>query len=186
MPTQQRRVIGHPRLAQMPTVLLAIASFGLTGCGGAGTNDHAATGTSPATPKSTAASTDPVTSAVGNGDPVLIKTSVTGFNGKVVRGSVLGESAFCSGGTVRHDDGSPEIGFPAVNVFLCSDGQLKIGFGPGPEQMDNSVQTSNWKILDGSGRFSGMIGAGQMIVQWSTDAGAEKGRETFTGRVVAP
>lgn len=185
MATQQQRVIGRPRLAPMLPVLLVIAIFGLTGCGGEGTNDDGATGTSPATPKTTAASTGPTTPG-GNGDPVLIRTAVKGFGGKVVKGSVLGESAFCSGGTVRHDRGSPEIGFPAVNVFLCSDGQLKIGFGPGPEQMNNSVQTSNWKILAGSGRFSGMTGTGQMIVQWSEGARPEQGQETFTGRVFAP
>jgi hypothetical protein len=165
---------------------MAIAIFGLTGCAGDGTNDRAAVGASPATPKATAASTDPTMSAEGEGDPLLIKTSINGLGGKVVTGSVLGDSAFCSGGSVRHDHGSPEIGYPAVNVFLCSDGQLKIGFGPGAEQMDNSVQTSDWKILDGSGRFSGMTGNGQMIVQWSKKAASEKGSETFTGRVVTP
>ncbi len=42
------------------------------------------------------------------------------------------------------------------------------------------------KILDGSGRFEGMTGSGQMIVQWSRKAGAEKSYETFTGKVRAP
>jgi hypothetical protein len=168
---------------------IAIAVTSLAACSSGDGNDHrSASGTSPAAPKTITASADPTTQAEGGGDPILVKTSMNGLAGKgrVVTGSVLGESAFCARGTVRHDRGDPEIGFPAVNVFLCSDGQLKIGFGPGPEQMSNSVQTSDWKILEGSGRFAGMTGSGQMIVQWSRKAASEQGYETFTGRVLAP
>jgi len=107
------------------------------------------------------------------------------FEGEVLAGSGIGDSPFCRGGTVRHEPGSPEIGFPAINVFRCTDGQLRIGFGPGPDQMNNAVQTSSWEILDGSGRFAGMSGDGQMKVRFER-AGASKGQETFKGRVVVP
>ncbi len=171
------------------SVVIAIAVTSLAACS-SGHSDvrRADSGTSPAASKPTKANSDPTTPAEGGGDPILVKTSMNGLTGrgKVVTGSVLGESAFCAHGTVRHDQGSPEIGFPAVNVFSCPGGQLKIGFGPGPEQMSNSVQTSDWKVLEGSGRFTGMTGSGQMIVQWSEKAGSEKGHETFTGRVLAP
>ena len=149
-------------------VVIAFALTSFSACRGADRNDHSsASRTSPAVPRSSPGGADPKTPAAGGGDPILVKTSIDGLagTGKVVAGSVLGESAFCAHGSVRHERGSPDIGFPALNVFLCSDGQVKIGFGPGPEQMNNSVQTSEWSVLDGSGRFSGMTGSGQMIVQ---------------------
>jgi hypothetical protein len=125
------------------------------------------------------------TQAGGSGEPILIKTQVTGFTGKVLSGSVIGDSPFCRGGTVRHEFGSQEVGFPAINVFRCTDGQLRIGFGPGPDQANNAVQTSDWEILKGTGRFAGMSGDGRMKVRFES-AGASKGQETFTGRVVVP
>jgi hypothetical protein len=51
--------------------------------------------------------------------------------------------------------------------------------------MNNSVQASDWKILDGIGRFARISGDGQMIVQFER-AGSVKGQETFTGQVVIP
>jgi len=116
---------------------------------------------------------------------IVIKTRVKMFTGTVLAGSIIGDSPFCPGGAVRHEHGSPEIGFPAINVFRCPDGQLKIGFGPGPDQMNNAVQTSYWEVLDGNGRFAGMSGDGQMIVRWER-AGSPIGQETFTGMVVVP
>jgi hypothetical protein len=121
----------------------------------------------------------------GDREPILIKTRVKGLGGEVLVGSVLGDSPFCPGGTVRHEHGSPEIGFPAINVFHCPHGKLRIGFGPGPDQMNNTVQTSDWKILDGSGRLARISGDGQMIVQFER-AGSATGQETFTGKVVVP
>ena len=121
----------------------------------------------------------------GDREAILIKTRVKGLAGKVLAASVLGDSPFCPGGTVRHEHGSLEIGFPAINVFHCPDGQLRIGFGPGPDQMNNSVQTSDWKILDGIGRFARISGDGQMMVKFER-AGSAKGQETFTGHVVVP
>ena len=84
------------------------------------------------------------------------------------------------GGTLRHEHGSPEIGFPAVDVFDCPEGRLRIGFGPGPDQMNNVIQTSYWEILDGSGRYAKMRGDGQMKVRFQA-AGSSKGLETFRG-----
>jgi hypothetical protein len=120
-----------------------------------------------------------------DGERIVIKTRIVGFTGKVLAGSVLGGAAFCRGGTVRHDHGSPEIGFPAVNVFNCQAGSLRIGFGPGPDQMDQAVQTSDWRVLDGTGSFAGSTGEGTMRVKFE-DAEAAIGRETFTGVVVVP
>ena len=119
------------------------------------------------------------------GSRLLIKTRMKGFAGKVLTGSVIGDTPFCPDGTVSHEDGNPDIGFPAINVFACPDGQLRIGFGPGPDQMDNAVQTSYWKILEGTGSLEGVTGDGQMTVRWES-AGSSNGEETFTGLVVVP
>jgi hypothetical protein len=120
-----------------------------------------------------------------DGENVVIKTRIVGFAGQVLPGSVLGAAAFCPGGTVRHEHGSPEIGFPAINVFNCQAGALRIGFGPGPDQMNQAVQTSDWRVLDGTGSFAGHTGEGTMRVKFE-EGDAAIGRETFTGVVVAP
>jgi hypothetical protein len=114
---------------------------------------------------------------------IVIKTRIVGFTGKVLTGSVLGDAAFCPGGTLRHDHGSLEIGFPAVNVFSCEAGTLRIGFGPGAGQMEQAVQTSDWRVLDGTGSFAGATGEGTMRVTFE-DRDAAIGQETFTGVVV--
>jgi hypothetical protein len=120
-----------------------------------------------------------------DGEKVVIKTRIVGFTGEVLTGSVIGGTAFCPGGTVRHEHGSPDIGFPAINVFTCEAGALRIGFGPGPDQMDQDVQTSDWRVLDGSGSFAGYTGEGTMRVEFD-DADAAIGQETFIGEVVVP
>jgi hypothetical protein len=119
------------------------------------------------------------------GEEIVIKTRIVGFTGEVLTGSVIGGTAFCPGGTVRHEHGSPDIGFPAINVFTCAAGALRIGFGPGPDQMDQAVQTSDWRVLDGAGSFAGYTGEGTMRVEFD-DADAAIGQETFIGEVVVP
>jgi hypothetical protein len=119
------------------------------------------------------------------GEKIVIKTRIVEFTGKVLTGSVLGDAAFCPGGTLRHEHGSPEIGFPAINVFNCQAGALRIGFGPGPDQQDQSVQTSDWRVLDGTGSFAGSTGEGTMRVKFE-EGDAAIGHETFVGVVVVP
>jgi hypothetical protein len=171
------------------TIALMIMATCLTACGddgGSKAEDDRTVAPSPDTRLTTPPQETPGHVAPeGDREPILIKTRVKGFAGEVLVGSVLGNSPFCPGGTVRHENGSLEIGFPAINVFHCPDGQLRIGFGPGPDQRNNSVQTSDWKILDGIGRFARMSGDGQMIVQFER-AGSSKGQETFTGIVLVP
>jgi hypothetical protein len=158
------------------TTAVAVMTAGLAACG----KDEGRRSDAPDRTTTHAASP-----GEGSRQPILVRTRITGFTGTVLAGSVLGDSPFCPGGTVRHEAGSPEIGFPAVNVFRCTDGQLRIGFGPGPDQRDNAVQTSDWKVLDGTGRFAGASGHGRMSVRF-TRAGASRGRETFTGRILVP
>jgi hypothetical protein len=147
-----------------------VAAGGFSSCG----NDRHAEGASA-----------PTTAPSPVGDKIVIKTRIVGFTGQVLEGSVLGGEAFCPGGTVRHEHGSLEIGFPAVNVLDCQAGSLRIGFGPGPDQMDQAVQTSDWRVLDGTEGFAGATGEGTMRVKFE-DGDAAIGHETFTGVVDVP
>ena len=110
-------------------------------------------------------------------EKIVIKTRIVEFTGKALTGSVLGGAAFCPGGTVRHEHGSPEIGFPAINVFNCQAGALRIGFGPGPDQMDQVVQTSDWRVLDGTGSFAGSNGEGTMRMKFEEGACRHRARD---------
>lgn len=181
-PGQARRRVWRRRLRLAVAVMIAAAA--LTGCGGSQSRKGDASNAD-ASLSVPAESQDTTSPAPGPREPILIRTRIVRFRGDVLAGSVIGNSPFCPGGTVRHEHGSPEIGFPAVNVFSCSDGQLRIGFGPGPDQMNNAVQTSGWEILDGTGPFAGMSGEGDMTVRFAR-AGAVKGEETFRGKVAVP
>ena len=159
------------------TIALTITATGLTACGGDEDGGDA-------TVSPSAESAIPSPSERAH-EPILIRTRVARSAGEVLAGSLIGGSPFCRGGTLRHEHGSPEIGFPAIDVFDCPDGQLKIGFGPGPDQMNKLIQTSYWEILDGSGRFTEMRGDGQMKVRFER-VGSSKGLETFRGEVTVP
>ena len=136
-------------------------------------------------PASTGSSAPNSASAHRHRTAITIKTKFVNFDGKVVPGSVIGTEPFCPGGTLHHQAGSPEIGYPAINVFTCGSSELRIGFGPGPDQMNKKVQTSDWKVLYGSGDFAGVTGSGHMRVVFPS-VGASRGRETFTGAVTVP
>ena len=165
--------------ARWLTVALTVVATGFAACDEGG-GEGGGGGTATKSPE-----THLTTPPKGDREPILVKTRVRGFAGKVLPGSVVGDSPFCPGGTVRHEHGSPDIGFPAVNVFLCADGQLEIGFGPGPDQMNNVVQTSYWEVLDGRGSFAGTRGHGRMTVRFAS-LGSSRGEETFRGFVVVP
>jgi hypothetical protein len=157
-----------------------IAAACLTSCGNDNDQDSGAAPTIAPNPD-----VDNSSPPTLDGEKIVIKTRIVGFTGKVLTGSVIGGVAFCPGGTVRHEHGSFDIGFPAINVFDCAAGELRIGFGPGPDQMDQAVQTSDWQVLDGTGSFAGSTGEGTMRVKFE-DRVAAIGHETFTGEVVVP
>ncbi len=158
-------------------VAVAVAMLVICACGSHATaTDSTTKPSSPTTPA-------PSSTVTATGQPLMLRNRVAGFNGRVMDGSVLGESSFCPGGLLRHERGSPDIGFPAVNELRCKDGTVRIGFGPGPDQMEHLVQTSVWRILDGTGRYEGAVGDGRMIVQFE-DGQPPRGVETFVGLVV--
>lgn len=125
----------------------------------------------------------PTVSPGPDGEEVVITTQMVGFDGTVLTGSVLDGAPFCTGGTVRHEHGSQEIGFPAVNVLDCPGGSLRIGFGPGPDQMELTVQTSDWRVLEGTGAFAGTTGEGTMRVRFQ-EGDPPTAHETFRGVLV--
>ena len=169
---------GRPR--SLALVILIVVAACLTSCADDNDERRASTPTTP--PSSDVDNSSPPTFA---GEQIIVKTRIAGFTGKVLTGSVLGGAPFCPGGAVRHEHGSPDLGFPAVNVFTCEGGALRVGFGPGPDQMDQAVQTSDWRVLDGTGNFAGATGEGTMRVEFE-DRDAAIGHETFVGQVVVP
>ena len=65
-----------------------------------------------------------------------------------------------------------------VRSFRCPGGTLTITFRSTPP---DEKQRSDWKVVEGLGRFEGLSGGGRMTgVLESRDGG---GRETFTGTV---
>ena len=164
------------RIAHLISALSVLATVGLAGCG-----DNAGGGRATNTAGAKAAASR----APASRDAFLLKTHVKGFDGTVLPGSMVGDAPFCAGGLVHHAFGSPEIGFPAVNEITCSGSVLRIGFGPGPDQMTKRIQSSGWRVLDGTGDFAGATGSGQMRVAWDKVGGTD-GRETFTGTLALP
>ena len=109
------------------------------------------------------------------GDAILIETRVTNprrHAGKVLGVSVIGESAFCPGGTTSGGSEGPTI----TTTFHCSDGKLTVQFAP----MQNSlVQSAVWGIVSGTGSFKSLRGGGSMVAKFDEDS--DTGGEIFTG-----
>lgn len=142
---------------------LAVTAIGLAGCGD-GDGDEAGASAHPG----------------GDGEAILIKTRLNIPVGEVLRGSVIGDSAFCPGGRFHDRHGGPGLG-TVVKTFRCPNGRLTITFSPVGEQ-SCVRQSSSWRVVNGSGRFEGLRGHGRMTVKFRRAARSE-GRETFTGTV---
>jgi hypothetical protein len=158
-------------------VALAVTAIGLAGCG----DDDGDRGVASAVPDIDRISAD----RGAGGEAILIKTRVRvarggGGGGEVLRGSRIGDSAFCPGGRFRDRQGGAGLG-TVVKTFRCPNGRLTITFSPVGEQ-SCARQSSSWRIVNGSGRFEGLRGHGRMKVRFGTAAPSE-GRETFTGKV---
>jgi len=143
-------------------VALAVTAIGVAGCGDDGGDNARASASDPE-----------------SGEAILIKTRVTVPVGEVVRGSSIGDAAFCPGGRFRDEPGSG-VG-TILKTFRCPKGRLTITFSP---VGDGSCtrQKSSWRIVRGSGLFEGLRGHGRMTVEFGREARGE-GRETFTGTV---
>jgi hypothetical protein len=144
-------------------VAVAVTAIGVAGCGDDGGDDARAS----------------ANSAEG-GEAILIKTRLTVPVGEVLRGSSIGDAAFCPGGRFRDEHGESGVG-TIVKTFRCPKGRLSITFNP---VGDGSCtrQKSSWRIVRASGVFEGLRGHGRMTVEFGMEARGE-GRETFTGTV---
>jgi hypothetical protein len=123
------------------------------------------------------------TDLVGGSEEILIKThaDLEGFVdvGEVLRGSSLGGSAFCPGGTWRggHEN-NLENGW-LDKRFECPDGTLTLGFDP--STLKGRTPSGPWEVVSGTGAFEGLEGSGQMEMRFAPGPRPIEGRETFTG-----
>jgi len=160
---------------------LAIASGGLVACGG---GDGGEVRTVTVTP---AASSVQVTSSSPprNGDAILIETRVPDAKlhaGEVLDVSVIGESAFCPGGTTTGGSEGPTI----TTTFHCPDGTLTVRYAPIQPSL---VQGAAWEIVSGTRSLEGLHGGGSMVARFEegdpSTGGPSSGREIFTGTLDA-
>lgn len=110
------------------------------------------------------------------GDAILIKTRIPDartHSGEVLDGSVIGESAFCPGGKTSGGSEGAEI----TATFRCPGGRLTVSYSPTQRSL---VQSSDWKIVSGTGSLKGLRGGGSMVAHFGSN---HKGGETFTGTV---
>lgn len=164
---------------------LAVTAIGLAACGDDdGDEDGTVTGAQEA--GTTAGGDETGTTAEAGGDPILIKTHVVFLEdpsakvetmGEVLPGSTIGGSAFCAGGRFSDRHGEPPLGL-VVKTFSCPGGRLTITFSPTEPSLK---QSSDWEVVNGSGRFEGHSGGGRMTAVFESKGGA--GRETFTGTI---
>jgi len=158
-------------------ILLTASVVGIAACGDTDADGDAGGATATADVEATS------TTAAESNEAILIKTRLFApdaqgkTSGEVVSGSTLGDSAFCAGG--KFVDGPVQIPERSVlRSFRCPGGSLSITFTSTPPDV---AQRSDWKVVNGVGRFEGLGGGGRM--RGVLDSGGEGGRETFTGTV---
>ena len=159
--------------------LMVVSLLGIDGCGG-GDDDGDKSRASASPDAQTTAS-----AAAESKEPILIKTHLALSNGRekppvgeVRAGSTIGDSAFCARG--KFADGPVQIPSRLVlRSFRCPGGTLTITFTSTPPGVK---QSSDWKVVNGLGRFEGLTGGGRMRGVLD-ESGRGGGRETFTGTV---
>jgi hypothetical protein len=156
---------------------LGIASSGLVACGGGDSGEVRTVTVAPAATSVPETSTSPTRS----GDAVLIETRVPDAKlhaGEVLDVSVIGESAFCPGGTTTGGSEGPTI----TTTFHCPDGTLTVQYAPIQPSL---VQGAVWEIVSGTGNLEGLRGGGSMVAKFEegdpSTGGPSNGREIFTG-----
>jgi len=150
---------------------VTIAAISLAGCSADSGRDAADAPAATTTGETT-------TSVPVRGDAILIETRITdarAHTGEVLDGSLLGESAFCSGG---ESQGSSE-GATITATLSCADGTLTVQYAP---RQNSPVQSSEWEVVSGTGVFEGLRGGGWMVAAFESDD-PDAGREIFTGTV---
>jgi hypothetical protein len=151
------------------TVLLTVSLLGIAACGNDGGEVRTVTVETPAEDEQGAPAT---------GVAILIETRISSARkhaGEVLDGSVIGESGFCPGGKTRGGSSGAAI----TATFHCPGGRLTVSYSPTQRSL---VQSSDWKIVSGTGSFKGLRGGGWMVANFGSED-PEKGGETFTGTV---
>jgi hypothetical protein len=163
-------------------VVLMVSLLGIAACSD-DDGDEGGTTTRAKEAGTTAGGDETGTNANERGEPILIKTHLAPLNaegesfGEVLSGSTIGDSAFCAGGEFL--DGAVEATSRSVlRSFRCPGGTLTITFTSTPPDVE---QRSDWKVVNGVGRFEGLSGWGRMRGVLESRRGG--GRETFTGTV---
>ena len=172
------------RALRWPALALVVTALGLPACGD---DDGDERGTTASAEAATTASGDETgTTAEEGGESILIRTHVAFLEGpqregetmgEVLPGSTISDSAFCAGGRFSDRHGEPPLGL-VVKTFRCPGGTLTITFSPTEPSLK---QTSDWQVVNGTGRFEGLSGGGRMRAVFESKGG--EGRETFTGTV---
>jgi hypothetical protein len=160
-----------PRIRWL-ALALTLATLELAACGGSdGTESGAAT----------TSGVDSESSGAGREEIVIkAQANLHGVEdvGNVLKGSSLGDSPFCPGGTFTGGHGNVPAG-SIDRTFKCADGTLRIVFTPGAPH--GRTVTGRWRVLSGTDAFEGVTGSGRMKTKFETDTQA---RETFSGTVV--
>jgi hypothetical protein len=157
----------------MRTALLVVLSALLGACGQAGDGD-----VNPPADSATKQSSE----------PIVIRTSVNIAptpgaeviaTGEVLKGSTLGGSPFCVGGTILDSHGStdPEVWLIARTI-TCPDGVVLLELKP--EMPEGLTQTGSWTILSGTGAYEKLGGSGEAKIAYDPDPEAPA-HETYTG-----
>ena len=122
------------------------------------------------------------------GEPIVIRTSISIAprpgaeviaTGEVMKGSTLGGSPFCVGGTILDSHGStdPEV-LLIARTITCPEGRVRMDLTP--EVPQGLTQTGSWAIVSGTDDFEGLSGSGEMEIAYDPDLEAPA-RETYTG-----
>jgi hypothetical protein len=128
------------------------------------------------------------------GEPIVIRTSVVGAatpgaepiaTGEVLKGSTLGGSPFCVGGTILDTHGSPDPEVALIaRTITCPEGRVRMDIAPEVSQgmPQDLTQTGSWTIVSGTGAFEGLRGSGEMEIVYDPDPN-EPARGRYTGTV---
>jgi hypothetical protein len=172
-------------VAMRGAVVLALGGMLLVGACGGEADDAAET--------SAASTTDDA------GEPIVIRTRIsiadeegaeTIATGEVLKGSTLGGSPFCVGGTILDTHPSPdppEEKYLIERTITCPDGTVRVGLTPEvgtPGEPQDMTQTGSWTIVGGTDAFDGLLGSGEMDVTNDPDDDS-LAHETLTGTVTS-
>jgi hypothetical protein len=172
-------------VAMRGAVVLALGGTLLVGACGGDADDAAET--------SAASTTD------GAGEPIVIRTRIsitdeegaeTIATGEVLKGSTLGGSPFCAGGSILDTHPSPdppEEPYLIERTITCPDGTVRVGLTPEvgtPGEPQDMTQTGSWTIVGGTDAFDGLLGSGEMDVTNDPDDDS-LAHETLMGTVTS-